>query len=113
MKILFELVISLFLLFDLYGIFSIIASTQLDNRYTKVYDDFILFVHLDLSLKNSIRYPIHLILRRKYDIKYKYLYLTNKINCHNIFEPSYDELTILKKELNKIERIIKLKKLKI
>ena len=97
----------------IYAFSCIFAKSYLEKRYSKIYYDFILFVHLDLSLKNSIRYPIHLILRRKYDIKYKYLYLTNKINCHNIFEPSYDELTILKKELNKIERIIKLKKLKI
>ena len=96
----------------IYAFSCIFAKSYLEKRYSKIYDDFILYVHLDLQIITSLRYPIQILLRRKYDMEYKYLYLTEKINSKRFFRSNYEELIMLKKELNKIERKMKLKKIR-
>ena len=104
------------IIFELYAIISIYAKKYLEKRYNKMYKDFFIYVNINLDFPKALYYPIHILLRKKYDMKYKKLYLSAKIDEIYFYDFQSDvidnKLSNLQKELNKINRQIKLKKLK-
>lgn len=111
MKVAFESLMMILLLFEIYAMVCVYSKVCLENRYSKKHEDFRFYVLFPLIFPIFLCYPIQILLRKRSDIKYKRLYLTERIkNKGWIMQPDED-LTEMKKQLNKLERRIKLKKI--
>ena len=100
------------MLFEIYAMICLMSKIYLEKRYDKKYYHFSFYISFYLNSPKFLSYPFQVILRKKYDKKYYHLYLCEKIKGDRWIQPTAEEMIELKKELNKIERKIKLKKLK-
>jgi len=111
MESIIVIILCLFILFEIYAGLCIYSRIYLEKRYYKKYRDFIIYVYFTLDFPKSLKYPIQILLIKKYDRIYEMLYLRKKLNSKNYLKPTDKEYITLMKKINKIERITKLKKL--
>jgi len=111
MSIIPIIILNIFLSIEIYLVICIYSISYLEKRYSKKHDHFSFYVSFHINFPIILSYPIKAILHKKYDMKYKYMYLSEKIKGEKFSKPSDEEIISLTKELNILERKLKLKKI--